>query len=119
MVAYEAHAGRLSEIYVGGHIETLRRVIPLRIEEWERIAELSEWQLEVVFIAQKPDAAARIVEIAGIPISIRFVSFADFFAPPPAASDLRVAIAEQVNVHLNQKRTPQRVRDLYLELSGA
>jgi hypothetical protein len=116
VTAYEAHAGRLSEVYVGGHIETLRRVIPLRLEEWERIAELADWTIEIVFVAHDPETADHEVEVAGVPVSIRFMSFDDFFAPPPEADDLTTPIAEQVNAHLNQRRTPQRVRDAYLAL---
>ena len=43
VVAYESHAGRLTDVYVDGHVETLRRVIPLRAEEWERVAPRGEW----------------------------------------------------------------------------
>ena len=47
-MAYEAHAGNLSQVYVDGHAQTLRRVLPLRIEEWERIAGVQEWNIEII-----------------------------------------------------------------------
>lgn len=117
VVAYESHAGRLTDVYVDGHIDTLRRVIPLRAEEWERVAPRDEWDLEVRFIAHQISAGDREVEIYGFRVRILAISFADFCGDRPATATLLPLYHEHMTLRLNEARTPQSVRDTYVELT--
>jgi hypothetical protein len=119
LVAYEAHAGRLSEVYVGGHLATLARVVPGRVEEWERLADLGEWSVEVVFVAHTIEAKPLVAEVAGMPIAISFVTFEEFLAGHIASPGVESRTAQHLNAPLNERRTPQYVRDRYLELAAA
>ena len=52
-VAIEAHAGRLTPIYIYEHLRTLEHNLPRRIDEWEGVADIADWSLEVVFVAHE------------------------------------------------------------------
>jgi hypothetical protein len=119
VIAYEAHAGRLSDVYLSGHVATLHRVIPLRVDEWQRIADLDEWRIEVLFIAHEGPTQERTVEIEGARIAIRCLSFEELIAMSPDPRALRASFTLHVSAHLNEQRTPQRAREAYLRiLSG-
>lgn len=72
-VALEAHAGRLTDVYVREHLRTLRINLPSRLEEWSRISELSDWQLHLRFLVHEdarsdteilvPDVVAGTIEV--------------------------------------------------------
>jgi hypothetical protein len=117
VVAYEAHAGNLSQVYVDGHAQTLRRVLPMRIEEWERIADLDEWDVAVVFVAHSFSCLPMDIEIEGVHVAVQFVQYNDFLADVPAPADMTSLFANYVNARLNARQTPQRVRDTYIELT--
>jgi hypothetical protein len=116
-VAYEAHAGNLSQIYVDGHAQTLRRVLPLRVDEWKRIADVGEWQVEIVFVAHSFSCLPVNLVIEGIEIVIRFVEYGNFIADAPTPAGMADLFAIHVNGRLNERRTPQRVRDTYIHLT--
>jgi hypothetical protein len=117
--AYEAHGGDLSEIYLEGHIQTLRRVVPLRRSEWERIAPLDAWDVRVVFVAHSFSCEPRQVEIGGTRISIEFEDF-DHLATSIADAWALVALFTQhVNSELREARTPEKVRERYLEICAS
>jgi hypothetical protein len=118
VVAYEAHAGNLSQVYIDGHAQTLRRVLPMRIEEWERIADLKDWEIEVVFVAHSFSCLPADLEIEGLDVAVQFVSYPDFIAAAPTADEMRDLFATHVNARLNERRTPQRVRDAYVGLTN-
>lgn len=58
-VALEAHAGRLTDVYVREHLRTLRINLPSRLEEWSRISELTDWHLHLRFLVHE-DARSNI-----------------------------------------------------------
>ena len=118
VIAYESHAGRLTDVYVDGHVETLRRVIPLRAEEWERVAPRAEWKLEVRFLAHDVSAEGREIEIDGFRVKIVPIAFADFCRDPPDAASLLPIYKEHMTLRLNEARTPQTVRDRYVRLTA-
>jgi hypothetical protein len=117
VVAYEPHAGNLSQVYVDGHAQTLRRVLPLRVEEWERIAELAEWGVRVVFIAHSFSCPPTDIDVEGVNVQVEFVSYRDLFAGAPTPDALRDLFATHVNARLNEPRTPQKAREAYLALT--
>lgn len=118
VIAYEAHAGNLSQVYVDGHAQTLRRVLPMRIEEWERIADLEEWEVQIVFVAHSFSCMPADLQIEGLDVAVQFLEYADFIAEAPTPAEMTELFATHVNGRLNERRTPQRVRDTYLELTG-
>jgi len=52
-LAIEAHAGRLTDVYVREHLRTLRLNLPARLEEWSHISELDEWKLRILFFVHE------------------------------------------------------------------
>lgn len=48
-VAFEAHAGKLTDVYVAEHLRTLRINLPSRLEEWSRVSNREKWELVVKF----------------------------------------------------------------------
>jgi hypothetical protein len=115
IVAYEAHAGTLTELYVEEHLSTLRRVLAMRRPELEGIAALNEWSIEVRLVAHRLRAAARHEELEGVRVVLQPVTFAERVEQAKAA-DLIPAFEALVLTPLNERRTPQSVRDAYLAL---
>ena len=117
VVAYEAHAGDLSQVYIEAHLHTLRRVLPARQREWLGIADLSEWNLEIIFVAHSATAAEGVYGVQDFPVTVRLVSFRDLLAVIPV--DVRLAlVAELVVSPINARRSPQLVRDRFAELAS-
>lgn len=116
-VAYEAHAGNLSQIYVDGHVQTLRRVLPMRLEEWQRIDDIEAWTVEVVFVAHSFSCLAVPVSIDGVEVAVTFIEYRDLISAAPTPAAIEELFALHVNGRLNERRTPQRVRDRYFELA--
>lgn len=52
-VAIEAHAGRLTDVYVHEHLRTLHLNLPKRMKEWSHISDLSEWKLHIRFFVHQ------------------------------------------------------------------
>jgi hypothetical protein len=52
-VAIEAHAGRLTDIYVREHLRTLRLNLPSRLEEWSHISDVDDWKLSIQFFVHE------------------------------------------------------------------
>ncbi len=65
--AYEAHAGRLTDLYLNEHTRTLRLNLPARMTEWSGISEIERWALDVTFIAYED---ARTATGNSIPLDI-------------------------------------------------
>ncbi len=71
-----------------------------------------------MFVAHSFDVEDQDFEVGGAVIHIRFETFADFGEGDDPA-ELADLFALHVNAPLNERRTPQRVRDTYLELTTA
>jgi hypothetical protein len=52
-IALEAHAGRLTDVYVREHLRTLRINLRSRLVEWSLISELSDWCLHLRFLVHE------------------------------------------------------------------
>lgn len=74
-VAMEAHAGRLTDVYVREHLRTLRRNLPVRRQEWERISEIEKWKLRIRFLVHED---ARTSETAPMPAGIESLDVVTF-----------------------------------------
>jgi hypothetical protein len=77
IVAYETHARRLSMAYVEERLATLRRVVKLRREKLERIADLGDWSLEVHLVAHQTDVAALDLDVLGLNVALRPGTFGE------------------------------------------
>jgi hypothetical protein len=53
--AYEAHAGRLADVYLRAHLQSLENVAPVREARWREAVGAGRWDVEITFIAH--DAA--------------------------------------------------------------
>jgi hypothetical protein len=120
IASYESHGGRLSNVYVQSHLRTLRSVIPLRLEEFERVADAREWKVAIFFVAHSLEKDVKPVTetICGVHIEITPITFEALFAQVPPNEALAAVIAERVNTLLNEQRTPQRIRDKYIALTA-
>ncbi|TFV44851.1 hypothetical protein [Blastococcus sp. TF02A-35] len=121
-VAYEAHAGTLTQVYVDHHLNTLRQVLPLRLrDEWQHIDPVPEsWSVEVVFVAAAyAPGLTEQVTIADVPVTITYRTFEDFFGQVADDPGLVDAFAEHVHARLNQPSTPLSVRETYAGLTAA
>lgn len=77
-IAVEAHAGRLTDVYVREHLRTLRLNLPARLEEWSRISEAFEWQLSLRFIVHSDARSGAVALPLGIMnASLEVMTFAD------------------------------------------
>jgi hypothetical protein len=116
VVAYEAHGGPLTEVYLQGHVQTLPKALLPRQEEWSGFSDPSEWSIEIQFIAheihaQVPDP----IIIDGTRVSFRLRTYQELEAEC-AGLDLIDSFESLVTNPLNEKRTPTRARDRLLEL---
>lgn len=122
VVAYEAHAGLLTTVYLDGHLQTLRRILASRAEEWAGISDVVEWSLTVVFVAHAfgPGVTERggwVDPELGIPIALEFLELADMIHAAPSAAELVGPFGDLVHAPLNERRTPESVRARYAQLS--
>lgn len=62
-VAIEAHAGRLTDVYVREHLRTLRLNLPSRLEEWSRISDVDDWKLCILFFAHEDARSAQQLQV--------------------------------------------------------
>ncbi len=109
--AFEAHGGNLSDIYVAEHLRTMRKIVPARAEELSGIADLSEWDGTVVFVAHTITAAAIAgpFVVSGLSISVQSKTYAEV-----VEQLLQDVTAEHLNrfilAPIREKRTPVEVR---------
>lgn len=119
VVAYEAHAGALTPIYVEEHIRTMGRVMSARREEWEGISTIDAWRVTVKFVAHSFAHASDLPDVAiidGTPVTFDYVTFRDFL--PEARDPNLPTIAETLHAGLNAPQTPSYVRERYARLAG-
>jgi hypothetical protein len=115
LVGYEAHAGRLTTVYIEAHLATLEPILERRREELETIEpDAAKLTIRVIFVAHEIPPQMSLQTINGFTIQPEAQTFAAYFASAPTPST--ASFADQVNALFNQSRTPQKVRDWYLEV---
>ncbi|MCA8199191.1 hypothetical protein [Burkholderia vietnamiensis] len=113
IVAYEAHGGHLSGVYINEHLRTLRKALVRRREELSGIAEIERWSVNVVFVAHSFGVAPPgRVNIDGMDIDITAITFANFIAESPPAAELAAVFDTYVRAPLAERRTPHEVRQV-------
>jgi len=118
VTAYEAHAGKLTDLYVRGHLRTLEAVLRRRIQEWEEnVGADLEWEVDVVFVAHEldlPELTEMTVE--GVKVSLEAITYESFLADLDGAE---AAVLEAVNQYVRDPlaapRTPDSIRSVFLD----
>ncbi|MGR9241362.1 hypothetical protein ACU8OH_21485 [Rhizobium leguminosarum] len=116
IIAVEAHGGHLSQVYVDDHLATLMRVLPVRFEELEDRAPISDWTLKLRFVSHSVDAELlKVTEISGLLVKIEYYSFADI-APLGADAGFQALLQEHFVEQLNVVHVPAKFRQSALNL---
>lgn len=111
IVAYEAHGGVLSDVYVNEHLRTLKKIMLARAEELTGIAELDQWTITIVFVAHHINTAADVNQtIEGVTVTLRFETFPTFLALAPVAPLALPDWDRELLTPLGSGRTPLEVR---------
>jgi hypothetical protein len=122
--AIEAHAGRLTDVYLDEHLRTLRLNLPRRITEWSGISEISEWSMEITFIAHEDARSAPAATLPlEIPCHLKVETFAQASAAILAATmdetERCVSFFNRLVITpLNAPNTPHYAKRKSLELFG-
>ena len=119
VVAYEAHAGKLTEIYLEGHLRSLEAVLERRAQEWkENLGSAASWSLEVTFVAHEMLPLQPIKrDIAGVDVTVEAIHFEAFLSGLNTSdAGLIDALNAYVGDPLAEPRTPNSVRQAFLKL---
>lgn len=117
VVAYEAHGGRLTPVYIAGHLRTLHKILPLRQDEWRTHSDPTEWQVEIVFVAHELEGELPApMEVGGTHVSFSFEAIEHACAATNVDAGFATAFTETVRAPLSARRTPDSVRAKLLEL---
>lgn len=122
VVAYEAHAGRLTNLYVQSHVRTLKAVLRKRAAEWEEnFGPGLGWSVRVVFVAHYVEVLDLLPQaIEGISVTIEVITYRKFLADLGCSADhVGDAIDTYVRAPLSAKRTPDAVRSNFLGIIGS
>lgn len=117
VVAYEAHAGRLTDLYVKGHIRTLQAVLRRRAAEWEEnFGAGLDWAIKVIFVAHAIEASEVPPQtIEGVSLEIEAIAYEEFLADLDCdAESVRESVNDYVRTPLAAPRTPDSIRSALL-----
>lgn len=122
-VAYEAHGGRMSETYLADHLSTLARVLPLRLEEWEGIADPADWTLQVVVVAHSHTSLAGgdpidRAQYSGVNVEVLLKTFSEVIEGIPDVAEWLDIFERHVHVALSRPTTREDVYQKYLAMLG-
>lgn len=114
IVAYEAHGGTLSKLYFESHMRTLKRSLHERKQEMEGIADLSDWQLDLIFVAYGFEAGLpSTAQINGLNVNIQYKTFEELLQEVNPEGEVFAEQFELLFVGvLNNRRTPKFVREI-------
>jgi hypothetical protein len=120
VVAFEPHAGALTEVYVQAHELTLERVLDQRIAEWEQtIGSASDWSATVIFVAHQVPGSQPLAEISlpQVTVQILAVTFEELLEGiDPRKAEVRRIFEDLVHQPLAESRTPDLVRQRILSI---
>jgi hypothetical protein len=111
VIAYEAHGGKLTDIYFKEHIRTLKKILPHRITEWESFSTVSDWSVKVIFVAHEIalEKETVIFDHQGVSVTIEATTFTEFLGQCDL-SELTNSIGEYVMETLSETRVPESIR---------
>ncbi|MFL5834689.1 MAG: hypothetical protein ACJ76B_12035 [Solirubrobacterales bacterium] len=113
VIAYEAHAGKLTDPYVQGHLRTLEAVLALRAVEWEEnVGPGLKWEVTVTFVAHEVEVSALpTVQIGDATVRIEAIDYSAFLKGLTGGSaGVKGAVNRYVREPLAAPRTPDSVR---------
>ncbi|WP_460410361.1 MULTISPECIES: hypothetical protein [unclassified Pseudomonas] len=120
--AFESHGGVLTDIYVKEHLRTLMKTFALRREELEGIAEISEWEININFVAHslalRGYADGDQVEHEGAIFTLHFITFSDFVNSWLRDAPNYEHLDQFVVMPLQKKQTPNEVRQKLMALAA-
>lgn len=119
IISYEVHAGKLNELYIKVHVQSIKKVLELRKAELESIADLNSWKLRIIFVAHEITEDAQNpqeIKIDELRIELRTLSFVELFENFSFDQNFTEAYTKFVIDLLNDNRTPHFVREAYSNL---
>ena len=127
VAAYEAHGGRLAEVYVEGHRRSLAAVLRARTDDLAAVAPVDEWDITITFIAHDIGGLVdRMDVIEEFDVKFEFIDYSDLFERArdalaargePESTLLGHANARIVGP-LNEPWTPQEVLERAADFGG-
>lgn len=113
IVAYEAHGGKLTKVYLDGHIKTLHRSLEKRSPELNNIDDPDVWTIKIIFVAYEFSMPAPApVIIQGYAVSLEFITFKSFLSNISAQdANFMESFDAWFRDPINELRTPHFVRD--------
>ncbi|OQP49284.1 hypothetical protein A4H97_28480 [Niastella yeongjuensis] len=111
IVAYEAHGGILSQLYLDEHLRTLKRSLSVRAVELESIADKDEWNITIKFVAYGYETTfSSITHVDGINIMLEYITFSDLIKEAASLPHFESNFLSLFVKIINGNRTPGFVR---------
>lgn len=120
VVAYEAHAGPLTEQYLASHMITLPKLLKERIREWNGYSVAEDWTVHIVFVAHEIKATKPApITIDGVTVHIELEVYRDFFSKTVAPTQSIIdSISKYVLTPLTENHTPNSTREKLNQIAG-
>lgn len=113
--AFEAHGGTVTQAYLEGHLFTVRKILPLRLDELEGVEDRAAWNIRVTLLGHDIEIPPhQDVMIDDVTLHVSVTTFADFLEGSQTEPDIAQSIATHVLQPLRERRTPSEVRDALL-----
>lgn len=121
IVAYEAHGGGLSDVYIEGHKNTLTGVVRARAAELIEIAQPEEWDVTIKYVAHELlHDSPGLTFVDDFPIKWKFATYEELVADASSSGSLDEdqlqAFEEFVSGAIDGPYVPNKVRSQFNEL---
>ena len=118
LVALEAHGGMLSRIYVEEHLRTLKKIVPIRLNELLGISDIKNWSATIYYVAHSlsRDLSEYVMTINDLKINTKYILYKDFIHASQQEKNMEAIYNKYILDILNTNRTPQKVRDVVLSI---
>ena len=121
IVAYEAHAGVLTDAYIDGHVSSLEQVIESRRDDLEVRATAADWNIRVIFVAHQARVSNHVRQILvdGFSVYFEMIDYNELLtrtqlqidARPEGAKHFSITVNSDIIGALNEPWIPQSIRD--------
>lgn len=121
IVAYEAHAGRLTKRYMEEHFGSLSMVLELRNEDLESRANAEEWHIVVRYVAHEldPNIQPFSQQFYRYVVDFEAITFAQLYEQSKMFAHLSLegSVNDNIIVALNERSVPQEFRDTLADIA--